>query len=299
MICKNRIKENNLERQCWLPVNPNSPFSLCNRCDYQKVEEILESEEAVVYLQKPEFCALVSQDSHHQKLFAFLARLCGDNDMKFPSLFQNLLKESIHPCINYQTLLSAQILTHTPCNRCKFYQYSLKHKKFERDISYVDMPWRCWNCLASVLRLIPSCYGWYRAFSNGLVRNQLHSPEGYLDAVIDCLVSLHLSKKDHAVRLLFDRTRQGLKDEGQAKAFLIRFLSEPCMIKSLFDKTALDFIPLVWQKKGFLQEFQRKALQNVRARNWVFKEELMIKTWEPERLFSWCFDLEDLADFGN
>lgn len=39
---------------------------------------------------------------------------------------------------------------------------------------------------------------------------------------------------------------------------------------------------------------QKKASENLK----IYEEELMVKTWHPDRLIDWCFDVDDKKDIG-
>lgn len=51
----------------------------------------------------------------------------------------------------------------------------------------------------------------------------------------------------------------------------------------------------IWSGETLNFAFVKKALKE---RVELYKEDLMIKTWHPKRLLTWCFDLEELSDFG-
>lgn len=293
MTCAKIIQEYNTSRQCWLPVNVNSPFSLCSRCDFQRIEELLMNPESLEpLLNNPKFIELLGKKEHETSILNALIILHSSNSPLFHFLISATEKRGL------EFTLKHQIHTHTPSKRCDLYYYSfLRYNVLNDTLRYTDIPWKCWSCLAKVVRHRYFKPYWYRAFSNGLIRNRIYQPEFHKTYLIDCMVSLHLIGKDHAARILFDRYRNAVKNEDKAQTFLQDFLSHPVMIDKLFTKTSLEFIPIAWQKDDFIKRFHVAALKNVKARNYVFKEDLMIKTWAPHRLFAWCFDLDELKDF--
>ena len=138
----------------------------------------------------------------------------------------------------------------------------------------------------------------YRAFSNGIVTNRIKKPESFTQNVLDCMVSLHLHNKDHAARLLFDRLRRSIGDP-KAKDLLVEFFKSPATISLVFTAAASEFIPSSWKNDLTSCFLLKEALKFVKKRNYVFKEDLIIKTWHPDRLFPWCLDIEELKDFDS
>ena len=291
MICKNEIVEINTKRACWFPVNPSSPFGLCSRCDFYKVETCLKEIESVEpLLTNQAFVDLCLDSKHRLSLVSAVTRLQELNPSLFETFFASLSSTKfLHD-------LSHQLHTHSPSSRCKLYQYGLKMRRLDREIQSTDMPWNCWECLSFILRQKHMLHC-YRAFSNGIVTNRIKKPETSPHNVIDCMISLHLHKKDHTTRLLFDRLRRSIGDV-KAKECLVTFLTQPATVPMVFTAAASEFIPTTWSKELTSAFLQNEALKAVKKRNYVFKEDLMIKTWHPDRLFPWCFDLDELKDFG-
>jgi hypothetical protein len=233
--------------------------------------------------------ALLSDRRHEVSLLNALATLCEEKSPCFSRIYTSLQSHAL------QTTLLHLIYTHKHSQRCPLYMYAFKDMNGKKELRHTDLPWKCWPCLAKILRL--KTIDSYRPFINGAIRNKLYEPHLHDRYILDILVSLYLMKKDHAVRLVFETFRRYVKSEERAKNLLTEFLSQPCIIDKLFTKTCKDFIPFVWQNDGFMKELEKKALDSVKAYNYVFKEDLIIKTWAPHRIFAWCFDLDELKDF--
>ena len=291
MTCANKRIEHNLERDCWLPINPLSPFSLCSRCDYERVEELLQKPESLEFwcLDRG-FLSLLTKKRHQDSLLNALAKLCEQEYAFFPKVYEILASSS------FEVALAHGIYTHKPSSRCKLYLYAFKQMKKNHQLVHTDLPWKCWPCLTKILRT-KSIHA-YRPFINGLIRNIAQEPQTVPEYIVDILVTLNLLGKDHAVRLVFDNYRRAVSNEDIAKNLLAEFLGKPCMIDKLFQNTCVDYIPFEWQSDTFMGFLRKKALSSVKAHNYVFKEDLMIKTWAPHRLFAWCLDLDDLNDFN-
>jgi hypothetical protein len=294
MLCQNILKEHNNEVNCWLPINPHSPFAYCNRCDYEKVESILQNPQSLEnYYKNQQFCILLHKKEHFDSLFNALSFLCKTKATFFVSLFQTLNIDSIKNALSHLTYKHS-----TPSARCSLYQYAIRNRNIHKNMMLTEFPWNCSVCLTKTLR--SKNLKWYRAFSNGIIQNKLKHIHFHKEELIDCMVSLSMIQKDYSVRLLFERYSENIENEEYTKEVLQEFLYQPSMLKSLFEESesgAIQFIPYVWNSADFIKETQKKALNFIKKRNYVFKEELMIKTWAPHRLFRWCFDIEELKEF--
>ena len=293
MICQNQILELNSKRQCWLPINPSSQFQLCSRCEFYKVEEILkDKDELVKFVEKPFFQELCKDNGHKASTLHALLWLQQEKHSEFEAFFHAVSTEA------FTRVLHHDMHIHSPCSRCSFYQYIFKTRELQYPISYSEVPWNCWQCLSFILRQ-KSMLGYYRAFSNGLIRNKLRYPERNLNEALESMISLDLNHKSHAARLVFEQIRRGFHDDEKSKEFLVRFLTQPATVSSVFNKRASEYIPELYRKDLTESFLQKEVLKAVRKRNWVFKEDLMIKTWHPDRLFLWCFDIEEMKDFES
>jgi hypothetical protein len=292
-MCTNQLNEFNMSRPCWLPVNPTSPFQLCTRCDFYKVEEVLKDPSShSEILHSTSFCLLCLMPNHRNSLLNALVNLHEKRFSLFVEFMKSLATEE------FQNNLNHQIYTHFPSNRCSFYQYILKTRQLDRkEFYYTDIPLNCWPCLAFIHRQ-KECLWLDRALTRAILSNKLSCPERSKDSILDVMTSMTVQGKAHRARLIFERFRSSLKNEQKAQTALIEFLTQPAFISSLFLEASIDFVPYTWKDKLTTNYLQKEGLKAVRKRNWVFKEDLMIKTWHPDRLFSWCFDIEELKDFA-
>lgn len=291
-MCTNQIKEFNTTTPCWLPVNPSSPFQLCSRCDYYKTEEILkEVSSHTEILTNPSFSALCSLPNHRVMLVNALVNLHEKKDPQFELFLKSVSTDHFLNDLNHQ------IYTHRPSNRCGFYQHILKTRQLGRKVLYTDIPLNCWSCLAFIHRQ-KDCLLLDRAFTKAILSNKLRCSEESKQAVLDVMTSMNLHGKDHKARLIFERFRTALRDETKAQEALVEFLTQPALISSLFLEAYNEFVPYTWADKLTRSYLQKEALKSIRKRNWVFKEDLMIKTWHPDRLFPWCLDIQELKDFA-
>jgi hypothetical protein len=294
MNCRNKIIEYNLERPCWLPRNPSSPFDFCSRCTYYKLEDILKTVKKEDLTSEVQ--ALCVDIKHFDSLQWALYTLLKQKDPLFESFYKTCMKSK-----DIATRLEKQMIKHTPCSLCGLYQTCLKRRVLGREPVITDIPWDCQNCVAYILR-DKTALGLMPTFTRGILTATISYKlvlQWDVQTLIDTMVSLHLKQKPHTGRLLFERYRAVTNDWDKSKKALELFLFQPAMISSLFDKSYEDYYPYEWRATTPIATLQKQALQYVRKRNWVFKEELIMRTWAPHRLFAWCLDIEDLKDFAE
>ncbi len=99
----------------------------------------------------------------------------------------------------------------------------------------------------------------------------------------------------------FQRMDLWIRGNNQVLEFrdwLGAFLETPIVMeKALTGKISTldrEYIQL-WTGQELKPDFYRRLLK--RRQN-LYKEELIMRTWHPKRIFFWCFDLEELAEFG-
>lgn len=288
MTCLNTIVEYNLKRNCWLPISPTSPFEICCRCTFQKVEEELkkiQTEQSDTYmLERKTFLTLCFQDGHQRNLLDALVKVNETNK----NLVKEILLESKGTV--FHRFLETSLTHHTPSYRCSLYRLALQ-KNDKKDTYQNDLPWKCYSCLTWLMQQKKMCR-LYDAFIRGLLNNRLKEGSQHPKETIHMMTSLHIHhKKPQNTRLLFDIVRRGCTQQ-EAEHILREFLKQPYFT----DEERLDYIPVTWNQLAFLATVEKEILPYIKKRNWVFKEELMMKTWHPDRFLLWCLDLEELQD---
>jgi hypothetical protein len=108
-------------------------------------------------------------------------------------------------------------------------------------------------------------------------------------------------EKDLEDIFTFQRMDLWIRSNNQVVEFrdwLGAFVETPIVLEKVFtDKITLldrEYIQFVTGQE--LNPTFYKAI--LKRRQNLYKEELIMKTWHPKRIFFWCFDLDDLADFG-
>lgn len=307
MNCKNSIVEYNLKKPCWLPQDPTSCFELCKRCNFHKVDTVLQEigngkYQDIQILGEPKFQTACLDMNLQEHVLNALVKVSQKDQLLFTNLFTFLTSNALYE----SKVFLKHAIFHTPSNRCCIYRQWFKQRKLPRDPVATDLPIQCWDCLSWILRQ-KDMLGLYKPFIRLITSSRIIGSRTVLetllncdkDALVDTMVSLELKGKAHAGRILFTTFHTHSKNERLSEFILIRFFSHPAMIDKFFVEPhlALEYVPYSLRSTEMLRNYQKKILQNVRKRNWVFKEDLMIKTWAPHRLFAWCFDLEELKDF--
>ena len=303
MLCKGVVYENSRMRACWLPADRSSSFQLCRRCHFHKVTDALDNftrEYRNNILHPPNECMLADQSfleellhpAREQALLNLLSTLYQKNKIQLMLLMNRLKHKKI-----FTNLLTKRILAHQPGPRCSFYRCCMK----DEDIyTASSLPWNCWSCIAWTVKQKEKHLLTYYNSTFGLhfsrLTFQVFSETGPRD-FIDYFVSLHLNQKDHHIRILIDHMMRTFPLED-FKSFLLGFLEQPAMLYVFYQKKQDDFLPLPLRDKVVVQEFKKQIQQSIKNRTNNYKEELVMKTWHPKRLFPWCLDIQELAEFG-
>jgi hypothetical protein len=114
---------------------------------------------------------------------------------------------------------------------------------------------------------------------------------------LDLFVSMHWLGKDHHIRILLDHMMRRFPLED-VKSFVLGFFQQPLLLSIFFEQKQNEFLPLPLRDERTVQEFRREIKRSIKNKTDTYKEELMIRTWHPKRLFPWCLDIDELADFG-
>ena len=302
MLCQGSIQENNSSRPCWLPSQPNS-LQLCRRCHFQRITHILDSltrdyGNAILH---PSFELLLNdktflQDLIHpareQALLNLLSALFRQNKIQFERVVRHLRLHTLFPI-----LITKRIQQHTPGTRCEMYRTFLKDSTL---YTSPTLCWNCWSCIAWVLKqgnsrlleMYTNTFGYY--FSR--LNHETFVATGPR-VFLDLFVSLHWLQKDHHIRVLIQHMFHTFPLED-VKAFLLAFLQQPFLLHLYAEKKEKEFLPLPLQDDVVVKELRNQIKQSIKQRTNIYKEELVMVTWHPKRLFPWCLDIEEWKDMG-
>lgn len=302
MHCKGSVVEQNKTRPCWLPAETIDSFQFCRRCHFQHITTLLDSfiREAIVgelpgsaelFFQEKEFLNHVLHPAREQALLNLLSIVFETNKNQFQKLLGNLKSAPLFPIV-----VTKRIQLHQPGTRCQMYRQMMKDK----DI-YTSglLCWNCWSCVAWSLKQrdtrfldMYNNFGYY--FSR--ITNDIFHQTGQR-VFLDYLVSLHLLGKEHHIRILLQHFLTILPIE-EFRSFLTGFCTQSSIMPVFFEGRQNDFLPVPFQDAIVLNSLKEAIKNCIKRTTDTYKEELMIKTWHPRRLFPWCLDIEEWEDFG-
>lgn len=302
MLCKGAIQEMNQEKKCWLPASEQSQYQLCRRCHFFKITSILDTlaqdyERGALHpnheldLRDPVFRNELLHPAREQALLNLLSSLFRKNKIQFSLLVSRLEEQNTFPI-----LLKKRIESHTPGTRCPMYRTFLKRKGFYQ---WRNLCWGCWPCIAWSLKQRDKDLLEFYIHNFGREVFQLKEETVFemgSKVFVDLLVSLYLLGYHHHIRIVFDHMLRRFHIET-TKSLLLLFFQQPVVLPLFFEGKEGDFLPLPFRE--LQSEFKQKIKQSIKARTNLYKEELVQRTWHPDRLFHWCFDLEELKDFAD
>jgi len=302
MLCQGTIQEMNQEKKCWLPANQQSQSGLCRRCHFVRMTNILDTltqdyERGELHpsheqdLRDPIFRNELLHPGREQALLNLLSSLFRKNKIQFSLLVSRLEDHNAFPI-----LLKKRIETHTPGTRCSMYRSFLKRKGVYQ---WRKRCWGGWPCIAWSLK--QGDKDLLDFYLHNFGREIVHVTESAVfqmgsKVFVDFLVSLHLLGYHHHIRIVFDHMLHGFQFET-TKSLILLFFQQPVVLSLFFEGKEDDLLPLAL--RDVRSEFRQKIKQSIKARTNLYKEELIQKTWHPDRLFTWCFDLEELNDFSD
>lgn len=303
MLCKGVIQENNTERPCWLPAQPGSLFELCRRCHFHRITDVLDElrrkyESGVLhpphemYLNDSTFLHELLHPAREQALLHLLAILKEQNKIQFHHVVRKLKAHSVFPI-----LLTKRIQTHQPGPRCSLYRCFLRDKYL---YTAQTLCWNCWSCIAWAVKqedpYLLNLYTQTFGLNFSRLTHAMYTAIGPR-VFLDLCVSLHLLGKDHHIRILLDHFLH-MFPLDEIKSFAVALLQQPVFLTYWASHQESEFLPLPFRDPPVYQEIRRLIKDSIKQKTDTYKEELVIKTWHPSRLFPWCLDLCELADFG-
>jgi hypothetical protein len=304
MLCKGIVEEVKGKKACWLPAEKTSGFQLCRRCHFHRITEILDSltqaytQEEIhpsseIFLADSSFLQELLHPAREQALLNLLASLFRHNRIQFSLLLERLSCFSVFPI-----LLTKRIQAHQAGPRCAMYRHFLKDPKLYTSDS---LCWNCWSCIAWTVRQKDTRLHNLYTQNFGLHFSELTFPivEATGSGVfVDYFASLYLLGKHHHIRTLFDQFFRRFPLE-HFKRFLVCFFQHPVLLSIFFEQRQNEFLPLALQDPVVVAEMYGEIKQGIKKWTDTYKEELIMRTWHPSRLFRWCFDIEELNDFDQ
>jgi len=303
MKCKGFYKEQNKEVPCWLPANSTSPFQLCRRCNFNSITQILDSltqdywngilhPPHEILFTNSEFLQELLHPARELALLNLLSALFQGNLIQFSLLLTKLKEKTV-----FSILLTKRIQTHLTGPRCSLYRVFLKDPTLYKSQTHC---WNCWSCVAwSVKKQIPHLEDIFlKSFLLNLSHLSYPTFMSFGEPVfLDLLNTFHLRGKDHLIRLFLDHCFHMFPLDAY-RAFLLHMFTQPPFLHVFFEQKHNDFLALPLRGQEIVLAFRRDIKQHIKEKTDLYKEELIMRTWHPSRLFPWCLDITELADFG-
>lgn len=173
------------------------------------------------------------------------------------------------------------------CLSCSFYIIKLPEAQ------------RGWKTHFLYFYLMQSCDTLSRNFQTWYVKNRGLT----LDFIRELLIYF---REDYVMTRKIVRSLINIADNTEW--MLIELIFAPCNFSHAFVKERVMPYPFTYNFWSSLPEFENietfltkaheHARRKVKFRTLSFKEELMQKTWHPDRFIEWCIDEEERNDLG-
>lgn len=303
MKCQGVIQEQNKTRDCWLPASTSSSFHLCRRCHFHYITNVLDvltqdywqgtlHPQEELLLNNTEFLNELLHPAREQALLNLLSALFIHNKIQFHRILEKLKKHTVFPI-----LLTKRIQSHPPGLRCGMYREFLKDKELYKGQTHCL---QCWSCVTWGLKRGPSYLTdiFQKSFLQCLpwLTLDIYNKNGSR-VFVDFMITLTLLGKDHIVRLFLDHCFHAFPLE-EFKSLLLLFFKETPMLFVFFENKQNDYLPLPLRDEAVVLDFRRQIKQWIKQKTDLYKEELVMRTWHPSRLFPWCLDIVELEEFG-
>lgn len=298
---------------CYFPIKPKSFWNLCVSCERIENRLFLEEvqrairEDRIIFtfhdreysLNDPyfperylRFTSFLS--THQDPRLSMLLLLYKSNRTLFKSCMKTFVKDS-------GFILSANLLyrNHLPQQStcCMLAQIQRELQQH-----FTDLP-TCPCCMSKALLRIPRETITNRIISHIYRIFQNHTLAQHPTWFVWTFKLLQtIWEKDLEDLFTFQRLDVWLREHQQTLEFrdwLGAFLETPIVLEKALSGRLSE------QDREYLvlwtgQQLNAKFFQTLLKRRLnLYKEELIMKTWHPRRIFFWCFDLDELADFGD
>ena len=312
MICPGHFSKGD---RCYLPIKEHSFWGLCLSCERIENRLFLEEVQRAIRTERVEFHFHGKEYSLNDPQFPqrYLQFTVFHSSYQDPRLSLLLLtyrtnKLLFDRCISTFTqngsfIVSANLLyrSHLPqqitCGMLERIQRNIRQH-------FTDLP-TCPCCMAKAITRITSKQQLSIRHINhiyGIFRNHtLAQHPTWFVATFKLLQTIW--EKDFEDIITFHRLEEIFLNNNpihqhiQFRDWIAAFLETPIVLEKFFtnrislqDKEYL----LLWTGEEVTPAFLKRILK--RRQNET-KEELMMRTWHPRRLFTWCFDIEELKDF--
>lgn len=302
---------------CWLPTYSESPWQYCRHCTFRQKDLLLDDVIQAIDQGRNE---IMMPTRTKETISSILITLWFIHHCSEPTsqhrLYHLLRLMKKHNHISYTAYC------HNPIFHPTFGKFIQSHKGHENnpaschlicDLVSDTSPRQCFLCLYKVWKQKKSneSYNDLTSYLREYHRkpSQSSNPTEMLKEYIRYSISLEDSHHHYAfsaIYIYYSRLYTNQANQHMYDFLQYLLLEDSRTICYLVDPTTPITLLKIYSPKWFdRQEFNLQVVcqartkwkQWIKARTNRYKEDLMIKTCHPKRLFTWILDIEELKDF--
>ena len=306
-------------KRCWLPGDTSSPWKYCRHCSFTQKDNLIEEVLKNIGTERDE---MLMPTGTKEKLLTVLQYSWFREHCAHPAsrlrLYHLMLLMKRHNVPVYSSYLRDPNLSSS------FLRIIQSHRpqdsnpatcKLICDLVGNDrlrIPRQCPICLYTLWKRDRNNREQYAALTSYLReydRKPFHfpHPHGILKDYIRHSIRVGDANRQYALSALFVHLNRRNPNDANERMydFLQDFLFEETQTFAAVLENKIEllmeycpqWLMQVEFQTGVVDPLRQQWKQFMKARCDTYKEELMIKTCHPSRLFNWIFDLEDLKDF--
>lgn len=306
-------------KRCWLPSDDSSPWNYCRHCTFTQKDKLIEEAIKSIKVGRDE---MLLPTGIKEKLLTVLHTSWFRDHCAHPASRLRLYHLII--LMKQQDLPMYQSYIRDPRLSSSFLRIIQTHRPQDTNAATckvicdlvgddrLRIPRQCPHCLYTLWKKDKDNREQYAALTSYLReydRKPYHFPNPYeiMKDYIRYSVNVEDQNRQYALSAIFVHLNRRSQEEATERLyyFLQDFLLEDSItFAALLEKNMevlMKYCPQWLLQVEFLTGVVEPAHQQwkqcMKARCDTYKEELMIKTCHPRRLFNWIFDIEDLKDF--
>lgn len=306
-------------KRCWLPSDDSSPWHYCRHCTFTQKDKLIEDMIKNIGMGRDE---MLLPTGTKEKVITVLHTTWFREHCAHPASRLRLYHLMI--LMKKQNLPIYHTYIRDPSLSSSFLRIIQTHRPQDTNAATckvicdlvgqdrLRIPRQCPHCLYTLWKKNRDNREQYAAFTSYLReydRKPYHFPHPYeiIKDYIRYSISVGDSNIQYALSAIFVHLNRRAPQEATERLyyFLQDFLLEDSRTFAAILERNMDVLMKYcpqWLLQvefltGVVEPARQQWKQSMKARCDTYKEELMIKTCHPRRLFNWIFDLEDLKDF--
>lgn len=316
---REQLFQDTRRKRCWLPSEPSSPWKYCRHCTFTQKDKLIE--DAITHMIKGRD-EMVLPTGTKEKLLTVLHTSWFREHCAHPAsrlrLYHLMILMKKHNMPSYHEYIrdpalsssfSRIIQTHRPQDTtpatCKVICDLVGNDRLR-------VPRQCPHCLYALWkkdRYNREQYAALTSYIRDYDRKSYHFPNPYeiMKDYIRHSVEVGDTNRQFALSALFVHWNRRSPQEATERLyyFLQDFLLEDSRtFAAILEKNMevlMNYCPQwllqIEFQTGVVEPAQQQWKQFMKVRCDTYKEDLMIKSCHPSRIFEWIFDIEDLKDF--